>query len=252
MTWLLALAMGILMGLSLGLFGSGGSILTVPILIYVLGYEPKSAIAMSLAIVGLTALTGAAQQWRRGALCPKAALFFSAVGILGTWGGALVALRVSDQFQLLFFGTLVLAVSVIMFRKKERAPETGGDECAMRPDLAGGLGGGVGFLTGLLGVGGGFMIVPVLNSLGHLKLRLAIGTSLLVIAVNSAAGVAAYLGKVSFDWPMILVFVAVSSLAGFFGVALSHKWRVENLRKGFAVFLFVLGAWILTKNLIEP
>lgn len=249
MTWVLAIAMGTLMGLSLGVFGSGGSILTVPILVYVMRYETKSAIAMSLAIVGLTALTGAVLQWKRGALCLKAAVVFSSIGIIGTLGGAWVGLRVSGRAQLILFSLLMVVLAAAILRKKETPPLQGNDECDLRPELAGGLGAGVGFLTGLLGVGGGFLIVPALNTLGHLKLRLAIGTSLFVIAINSAAGVLGYLGKVSFDWPFVLVFVAVSSMASFLGVAISHRLHVENLRKGFAGILLLLGAWLLTKNL---
>lgn len=248
MNWLLATAMGSLVGLSLGMFGSGGSVLAVPILVYVLGYETKSAIAMSLAIVGLTALTGAVLQWRRGALCHKAALFFSVIGIIGTLGGTWVALRVSGTLQLILFGLLMVVVALAMLRKKEADLTQGKDECHMRPELAGGLGAGVGFMTGFLGVGGGFLIVPALNTLGNLKLRLAIGTSLLVIAVNSAAGVLGYLGKVPFDWPIVVIFVAVSSLASFLGVALSHRLHVGKLRKGFAGFILVLGVWLVVKN----
>ncbi|MCE9624979.1 MAG: sulfite exporter TauE/SafE family protein [Deltaproteobacteria bacterium] len=251
MNWLLAMAMGSLVGLSLGMFGSGGSVLAVPILVYVLGYETKSAIAMSLAIVGLTALTGAVLQWKRGALCLKAALFFSVIGIVGTLGGTWVALRVSGTLQLILFGLLMVVVALAMLRKKEADLSPGKDECHMRPELAGGLGAVVGFMTGFLGVGGGFMIVPALNTLGNLKLRLAIGTSLFVIAVNSAAGVLGYLGKVPFDWPVVIVFVVVSSLASFLGVALSHRLPVEKLRKGFAVFILVLGVGLVVKNLFK-
>lgn len=251
MSWFLAMAMGALVGLSLGMFGSGGSVLAVPILIYVLGYETKSAIAMSLAIVGLTALTGTVSQWKRGALCHKAALFFSIIGIVSTLGGTWVALRVPGTLQLISFGILMVVVASAMLFKKEADLVPGKDECQMRPELAGGLGAGVGFMTGFLGVGGGFLIVPALNTLGHLKLRLAIGTSLFVIAVNCAAGVLGYLGRVPFDWPVVIVFVAVSSLASFAGVALSHRLHVEKLRKGFAIFIIVLGVWLVAKNIFN-
>ncbi len=248
MNWPLALAMGSLVGISLGMFGSGGSVLAVPILVYVLGYETKSAVAMSLAIVGLTALTGAVLQWRRGTLCHRAALFFSIIGIVGTLAGTWVALQVSGALQLTLFGILMVVVAVTMILKKESPETPGKDECYMRPDLAGGLGAGVGFMTGLLGVGGGFLIVPALHTLGNLKLRFAIGTSLLVIAINSAAGVVGYWGRVPFDWPIVALFVTVSSLASFLGVALSHRLPVQKLRKGFAVFILALGAWIILKN----
>lgn len=250
MTWFLALTMGFLIGLSLGIFGSGGSILAVPILVYVLGIETKSAIAMSLAIVGFTALTGAVLHWRQGTFCLKAAVFFSLIGIGGTLAGTWVGLRLSDTLQLILFGVLMVVVAVLMLRKKEADLVKGNDECRMRSDLAGGLGAGVGFLTGLLGVGGGFLIVPALNTLGHLKLRLAIGTSLFVIAVNATAGVLGYLGKVSFHWPLVLVFIVFSSLASLLGVRLARSVPVGKLRKGFAVFVLMMGAWLLIKNVL--
>ncbi len=249
MLWILAICMGVLVGLSLGMFGSGGSVLAVPILIYILGYETKTAIAMALAIVALSAWVGAIVQWKRGNLCHKAALFFSAVGIVGTLFGAWVALKISSTLQLALFGSLMLFVAVAMFLKKENPLLSEKNECEMRPDLAGGLGAGVGFLTGLLGVGGGFLIVPSLNTLGHLKLRLAIGTSLLIIALNSSIGVFAYWGKVSFHWPIVLIFGTVASLSSFLGVFLAQKLPVKKLKNVFSTFILILGAWILLKNL---
>ncbi|MCP5468642.1 MAG: sulfite exporter TauE/SafE family protein [Deltaproteobacteria bacterium] len=248
MTWILAMLMGSLVGLSLGMFGSGGSVLAVPILIYILGYDTKSAVAMSLVIVGFTALVSTIHQWRHKALCHRAALFFSIVGIIGTFFGTWVALRVSGSFQLILFGLLMVIVAVLMIFKKEADVEEGKNECEMRHDLAGGLGAGVGFMTGLLGVGGGFLIVPALNTIGHLKLRLAIGTSLLIITINSMAGVIGYWGKVHFDWLVILIFVAVSSLSSFVGIQLAKRLHVEKLRKGFAAFILILGLGILTQN----
>lgn len=252
MDWLLTMTMGSVVGFSLGMFGSGGSVLAVPILVYILGYETKSAIAMSLAIVGLSALTGALLQWKRGALCHKAALFFSAIGIVATLAGTWASLRVSGTLQLILFGLLMIGVALTMLRKKEEDLIPGKDECHMRPQLAGSLGAGVGFMTGFLGVGGGFLIVPALNTLGKLKLRLAIGTSLFIIAVNSSAGVLGYWGKVVFDWPVVLVFAGISSLASFVGVAMSHKLPVENLRKGFAGFVLLLGILLIIKNIFYP
>jgi uncharacterized membrane protein YfcA len=250
MTWVLALTMGVFVGLALGMFGSGGSILAVPILVYLLGIETKSAIAMSLVIVGFTALTGAIQQWRQKTLCVKAAVFFSGVGIVGTLAGTWVGLRISDTWQLILFGLLMVAVAVAMLRRKEADIVPGSDECYMRSDLAGGLGAGVGFMTGLLGVGGGFLIVPALNSLGRLKLRLAIGTSLFIIAVNALAGVLGYLGKVAFHWPLVAVFLLFSTLGSFLGVQMARRFHVEKLRKGFAGFVLLVGIGVLVKNFL--
>ncbi len=250
MIWLLAIAMAVLVGLSLGMFGSGGSVLAVPILVYIMGIETKSAIAMSLAIVGFTALTGTVLQWRQKTLCVKAALFFSVIGIVGTLGGTWVAMKISGTLQLILFGTLMVGAALAMLLKKEPDLIEGSNECHMRPDLAGGMGAGVGFMTGLLGVGGGFMIVPALNSIGHLKLRLAIGTSLFIISVNALAGVLGYLGKVNFYWPVVGIFIVFSSLASFIGVRLAKRLPVAKLRQGFAGFILILGAWLLVKNLL--
>lgn len=249
MIWTLALVMGGLVGLSLGMFGSGGSILAVPILVYLLGIETKSAIAMSLVIVGVTAFWGAWQQWRQKTLCLRAAVFFSAVGIAGALGGTWVGLRISDTLQMSLFALLMVVVAVTMLLKKETEVVPGKNECQMRTDLAGGLGAGVGFMTGLLGVGGGFLIVPALNSLGRLKLRLAIGTSLFVIAVNAAAGALGYFGKVNFNWPLVAIFVVCSLLGSGWGVRLARRMPVENLRKSFAGLILLLGTWLLVKNL---
>lgn len=252
MNWILAMTMASLVGLSLGVFGSGGSVLAVPILIYILGIETKSAIAMSLAIVGFTALIGTIQQLRQHTLCTKAALFFSAIGIIGALGGTWVGLRISGTLQLILFGALMMAAAGAMFFKKEADLIPGQNECFLQPHLASTLGAGVGFMTGLLGVGGGFLIVPALNSLGKLKLRLAIGTSLFIITINSAAGVIGYWGKVSFDWPIVLTFIIFSSLGSFAGISLAKRLKVKHLTQGFAVFLFVLGASLLVKNIFYP
>lgn len=243
-----ALAMGSLVGLALGIFGSGGSILAVPILVYVLGIGVKSAIAMSLVIVGFTAAIGAVQQYRQKTICLKAALFFSAAGIVGTYGGTWLAFLASPILQLLIFGVVMVVASVATMFKKDIDREAGYDECYLRPDLAGGLGVGVGLLTGFLGVGGGFLIVPVLHSLGNLKLRLAIGTSLFIIAVNCAAGVAGYWGKVAFHWPITFIFVLCSSLASILGVKLAKRVSVPALRKSFAIFILLLGVGLIVKN----
>lgn len=249
MNWIWAITMGSVVGFSLGMFGSGGSILAVPILVYLFGYETKSAIAMSLAIVGLSALTGTILQWKQKTLCHKAAVFFSSVGILGTLGGTWVSLRVSGPLQLVLFGVLMMVVALSILRRKEVDLIGGKDECYMRPELAGSLGAGVGFMTGFLGVGGGFLIVPALNILGNLKLRLAIGTSLFVIGINSAAGILGYWGKVSFDWPIVLVFAGVASLTSYLGGSVSRKLPVEKLKMGFSGIILILGAWLVVKNI---
>lgn len=240
--------MGSLVGLSLGVFGSGGSVLAVPILVYILGMGVKDAIAMSLVIVGITAATGAVQQYRQKTFCLKAAIFFSVVGIVGSYGGTWLAMLASPILQLFIFGLVMVIASVATMLKKEPDMDTGNDECYIRPDLASGLGGGVGVLTGFLGVGGGFLIVPALNTLGKLKLRLAIGTSLFIITVNCAAAVVGYWGKVNFHWPLTLIFVVFSALSSIVGVRLARKLHVRILRKAFAIFILLLGIGLTIKN----
>jgi len=248
MTLVIALAMGSLVGLVLGVFGSGGSVLAVPILVYVMGIEVKSAIAMSLVIVGITAMTGSVLQWRQKTFCLKAAVFFSLIGIVGALVGAWLAMKVSAILQLFIFGLVMVIAAIGTMLKKEPDTEAGHDECYIRPDLASGLGAGVGVLTGFLGVGGGFLIVPALNSVGNLKLRLAIGTSLFIISVNCAAGVVGYWGRVDFHWPLTFTFVIFSALASLLGVKLARKLPVRILRKAFSIFILLLGIGLIVKN----
>ncbi|MDX1386879.1 MAG: sulfite exporter TauE/SafE family protein, partial [bacterium] len=127
MTILLALVMGGVVGLTLGVFGSGGSVLAVPILVYVLGMEVKDAIAMSLVIVGLTAVTGAVQQYRQKTFCLKPALFFSAVGIVGAYVGTWLAMLASPVLQLFIFGIVMVVAAIATMLKKEPDVESGGD-----------------------------------------------------------------------------------------------------------------------------
>lgn len=248
MTLVITLLMGSVVGLVLGVFGSGGSVLAVPILVYVMGIEVKSAIAMSLVIVGITALTGAILQWRQKTFCLKAAVFFSIIGIFGALAGTWLAMYVSPVLQLFIFGIVMVVAAVATMLKKDPETETGQDQCYIRPDLASGLGAGVGVLTGFLGVGGGFLIVPALNSLGNLKLRLAIGTSLFIITVNCAAGVVGYWGKVDFHWPLTFTFVIFSALASLLGVRLGRKLPVPILRKAFSILILLLGIGLIVNN----
>src|SRR5215211_5313571 len=190
---LVGLLLAALMGLSLGLLGGGGSILAVPILKYVVGFEAKEAIASSLAVVGLTSLFGAIGHWRGGNVSVRVALVFGAVAMAGTYLGARLAVFVSGSAQLALFAAVMLLAAYFMFR------ENGPDPAEEEPDgrssgkrmpyaliVVEGLA--VGVLTGLVGVGGGFLIVPALVVLGKVPMREAVGTSLLVIAMNTASG----------------------------------------------------------------
>lgn len=187
---LLAAVFAALIGLSLGLLGGGGSILTVPVFVYLLGFEAKEAIAGSLAVVGATSLFGAVGHWRAGNVNLRVAAVFGAVAMPGAYLGARLAAFVSGGVQLTLFAGVMLLAAWFMFRPRNAAEEDAAGEHARGMPLwliaAQGLA--VGLLTGLVGVGGGFLIVPALVLLGKVPMKQAVGTSLLVIAMNSAGG----------------------------------------------------------------
>jgi hypothetical protein len=242
----LGFALAALTGLSLGLLGGGGSILTVPIFVYVLGFGAKQAIAMSLPVVGSTSLVGAVRHWRAGNVSPRVALLFGLVAMLGSYAGARFAARVRGPAQLLLLGVVMLAAALMMFRDPvaERAASP-----ATRPSplmLLVGLG--VGALTGLVGIGGGFLIVPALVVLARVPMKRAVGTSLVVIAMNSASGFAGYAGRVAVPWAFVAAFTAVAVVGILVGTWLVRYVSAAALRRTFAVFLVIIGVLVVWEN----
>jgi uncharacterized membrane protein YfcA len=243
------LALGLLLaatiGLALGLLGGGGSILTVPALVYVLGIDAKPAIAMSLAIVGVTSLIGAALHRRLGNVRLDVAAAFGLVAMLGAYAGATFAASLSGATQLALLAIVMLAAAVSMLRSAHVESPAGASPrlAVLMP-----VGFGVGVLTGLVGIGGGFLIVPSLVLLARLPMRQAVGTSLLVIAMNSAAGLAGYLGAVPLDWAFLATFTAVAAVGAVAGTALGVRVPQPALKRGFAVFLLVVGGFVLYRN----
>ena len=259
---LLGLALASLIGLSLGVLGGGGSILTVPIFVYVLGFGAKEAIAMSLAVVGTTSLFGALSHWKAGNVNLRVATIFGVVAMAGTYLGARLAVFFSGAAQLALFAVVMLLAAFFMFREKKPIPaavgKTDAQGASAKPDGADvkemslGLivveGIAVGILTGLVGVGGGFLIVPALVLLGKIPMKQAVGTSLLVIAMKSAAGFLGYLGQVEVPWGFMAIFTAVAIVGIFAGTYLVKFVSQEALKRGFAVFLVVMGVFILYQN----
>jgi uncharacterized membrane protein YfcA len=251
---LLVILGAVSIGLVLGLLGSGGSILTVPVLVY-LAHEPdKVAIAESLAIVGGIALVGALPYARQRLVDWHSVLYFGVPGILGTYGGAALSRWVPGPVQLAFFAVVMLLAAGLMFRGRQGLEEAVGAPHDRQPLwLIAGEGLLVGVVTGLVGVGGGFLIVPALVLLGGLSMRLAVGTSLLIIAAKSAAGfwkyteVLAEVGQ-QVDWALIGLFTAVGILGSFAGNALSQRVPQARLKRGFAVFLVIMGGFILARE----
>lgn len=247
----LGLSLATLMGLSLGLLGGGGSILTVPIFVYVLGFGPKESIAMGLAVVGATSLVGAAGHWREGNVDLKAALTFGGLAMAGTYGGARLAAFVPGAIQLTLFAAVMLVAAWFMFRNSRgaQAAQLPG-EAPPAPSflLIAVVSLGVGLLTGLVGVGGGFLIVPALVLFGRLPMKQAVGSSLLVIALNSFVGFAGYLGQVQVPWGLLGGFTALAVGGILLGTWLARFVTQGALKRAFSVFLVVMGAFILFKN----
>jgi uncharacterized membrane protein YfcA len=250
-----ALALGVTIGLALGVLGGGGSILTVPVFVYVLGYGAKEAIAMSLAVVGATSLLGALGHWRAGNVNVRVAGIFGGVAMVGTYLGARLAVFVSGGTQLVLFALVMLAAAWFMFRSDGGASEaraagaTGGGVAAGLPlALIAAEGLAVGVLTGLVGVGGGFLIVPALVLLGRVPMKEAVGTSLVVIAMKSAAGFAGYLGQVVVDWAFVAGFTAVAGAGIIAGTFVVRFVPQHALKRAFAVFLVIMGGFILYQN----
>lgn len=242
----LGLTLALVIGISLGLLGGGGSVLTVPIFHFILGFDVKPAIAMSLAVVGVTSAAGALGRLRRGELNGRAVLSFAPVAMLGTFLGARLALLVPAVAQLLLFAVVMLVAAVFMWRG--RADDTAP---ASKPHLllVALIGGAVGVLTGLVGVGGGFMIVPALVLLLGVPVKEAVGTSLGVIALNSASGFAGYWGKVEVDLPLMAGFTLLAIVGVVIGGRLGRSVSPGHLRKGFAALLVAVGVAILVTTL---
>ncbi len=239
--YLLALGIGIV----LGALGGGGSILAVPIFVYVLGAGPKAAIAMSLPVVGLTSLAGAIGHWREGNLELRQALLFGAAAMAGAYLGARVASWVPGGVQLAALAIVMAAAALSMLRRKRPVVAAG----AASPMISIATGVAIGVLTGLLGVGGGFLFVPALVLFGGLPMKQAIGTSLLVIAMSSAAGSVGYHGRVAIDWGIVARFTAAAVAGIAAGVYVVRFLPHRTLQRAFGVFLLIVAGWMLYQNL---
>ena len=238
----------VLMGVSLGLLGGGGSILAVPILVYVIGLDAHHAIALSLLLVGGTAVLGAGFHHRNSPLAWREALLFAACGVPFSFLGGIVSRRFPGPILLLLFGLLMVTVGGLMLRPRPEPREGKRGSVALFA-LAGA---GVGFLTGFLGVGGGFLIVPVFILLLHIPTRRAIGSSLVVIAINCASALVGHWPSLQLQWRLIVP-LSVAALAGSLaGVELSRRFSPRSLRQVFGVFVVIIGLAIVLRNLPIP
>ncbi len=249
---------GIVTGLLLGIFGSGGSIITMPALLYLLNVEPKSAIAMSLGIVAVTASLTAWQHWRRGNVNLRITVVFGLFGVIGTYAGARLGVVTPVVVQLTVFAVVMYAAA---WRMLKPAPvhKSVGAACTDCPDgycddldyrhiALHGIG--VGVLTGVVGVGGGFLIVPALVLLSGLSMKKAVGTSLSIVAVKSFAGFAGYAGAVAIDYSLMAVFTIIAIAGSVAGSLICHRLQADRLKKGFGIFLLLVASYILFKSVL--
>jgi uncharacterized membrane protein YfcA len=240
-----------LIGLSLGMLGGGGSILTVPIFVYVLGFDPKLAIVMSLPVVGATSFVGALSHWKAGNVDLKIAAMFGVVAMGGAFLGARLAGFVTGKEQLAGLAIVMLIAAVSMFRSARRGRSganvaVGAEPKSLALLLPVALA--VGTLTGVLGIGGGFLVVPALVLLGRVPMKQAVGTSLLVIAMNSASGYAGYFGRVDVPWSFVTGFAGVAIVGILVGTYLSKFVSQASLKQAFSIFLLLMGSFVLFKN----
>lgn len=255
----------ILIGISLGMVGSGGSILTVPVLVYLMSINPSLATTSSLFIVGTTSLVGGLRAYSKKFVDFRAVTEFGIPSIFSIFItrhyvfpaipekifsiGQFVIYK--DMFLMVVFAILMLIASLSMIRKKEEVSDENELENSYpnKSMLIMLLGLVVGVITGLLGAGGGFLIIPSLVLLLKLPMKKAVGTSLLIIAINSLFGFLFSLKQFEFNWPMLLIFTGLAIIGIFVGSKFAEKISSRQLKKGFGWFILAMGLYIITNEL---
>lgn len=233
-------------GASLGLLGGGGSILTVPVLVYVLEIATKDAVALSLGIVGITSLIGSLSHLKSGNIETRIIMIFAPAAMVGTYLGTYIAGFLSGQLQLFLFSIIMILASFFMFKdKKELDPSTPHKTNLYLLIFVSSI---VGVLTGIVGVGGGFMIVPALVILADTPMKKAVGTSLVIISLNSLIGFMGYIDQVKIDWKFFSIFSSFTILGIIIGSYFVKKISQRKLKKSFAIFLIIMGVLIFYKN----
>ncbi len=234
-----------MIGLALGLTGAGGSIITLPVLVYLAGLPPKEAVGLSLFIVGAASLVGALQRFRSGEIHLKTGMLFALSGMAGAAGGARLTPLVSGRVLMIIFAVLMLTVALNMLMGSKVEPSTKA-ECRPIRCLSAGLG--VGVLTGFIGVGGGFLLMPALVKFAKLPLRVATGTSLAVISFNSTAGFYSHFGEAPPRWTLAFVFAGIATAGVLLGSSFAKRLPVARLRQGFAFMVIITGSFVLWKS----
>jgi uncharacterized membrane protein YfcA len=262
---LVAVLAGGLIGLSLGALGGGGSILAVPVLVYALGQSPSQATTGSLVVVGTTALLGAVTAWRAGTVMLGRGAAFAAVAVLGAAVGARAAVHVAEPVLLAAFAVLMLGVGVLMAVRQLRGRGAGPAPAAEEPIITFRptfscrcpralrvvvAATGVGLLTGFLGVGGGFLVVPALLLVLALPMRYAAGTSLVVITVTSAVALAVRAESGAHPgWGLVLLLTAASAAGGVVGARIAARADTRRLAGAFTVLVLAVAVYTAARAL---
>ena len=231
-----------LMGMTLGMLGGGGSILAVPILLYVAGTEPREAIATSLLVVAITSVLCVVQHSRAGFVRWRTGLTFGSFAMLGAFGGGLLAQFVAADILLVLFSAMMVFAGLAMLRGRRGRNESPSLESELPLGKAAAEGLIVGAATGLVGAGGGFLVVPALVLLGGLDMRAAVGTSSLVIAMKSFAGFAGHASHVPIDWALAGWIVGFAIVGSLVGTAVVRKLDPSKLRRAFGAFTLVMAS----------
>lgn len=254
----------ILIGVSLGLIGGGGSILTLPVLVYLLHLNPVTSTAYSLFIVGSTSLVGSFTYMRKELVNYQAAIVFAIPSFIAVYltrkylvpsipsslftvGGFEVTKNIAIM---VFFALVMLGASYSMIKDKKEAKGNDSEELKFNYPLIALEGGVVGILTGIVGAGGGFLIIPALVLLARLPMKMAVGTSLLIIAAKSLIGFVGDMSNMQVDWPFLLEFTALSVVGIFVGTYMSKYIPGEKLKKSFGWFVLLMGMYIIAKELM--
>jgi uncharacterized membrane protein YfcA len=261
---IIGFAAAIFIGISLGLIGGGGSILTVPVLVYILGIDPVLATAYSLFVVGSTSLVGAGTYMKKGLVNYKTALVFAIPSFIAVFltrkflvpalpdplfsiGESLITKNIGIM---VFFGLIMLVASYSMIRSKNDGDGDGQEAIKFNFPMIALEGSAVGLITGIVGAGGGFLIIPALVLLAKLPMKMAVGTSLVIIAAKSLIGFLGDLSTQTIDWPLLIMFTGLSIVGIFIGSALSKKINERVLKTGFGWFVLTMGIFIITKELL--
>ena len=251
-----------LIGLSLGLIGGGGSILTVPVLVYLIGVNPVLATAYSLFVVGFSSLIGTVTYFKKGLVNLKTALIFGLPSILAVFSTRkFIIPSIPDEIftindfiftkeiaVMVLFSILMILASVSMIRGRKDREQT--EEQKFNYPLIMIEGVVVGVLTGLVGAGGGFLIIPALVVLSKLPMKEAVGTSLLIIASKSLIGFLGDISNYTIDWTFLLIFTSIAVSGIFIGIALSNRIPGQKLKPAFGWFVLVMGIYILGKSIL--